>query len=134
MRKIIVIALLFISSTAFGLTTKINQNHLVYTAPVIVTTTTNSVTDTFPFGPFSTTSFQCAWASVTGTNPVYILQVTNDGTNWDDVSGATTTITSTSGSETWIVSPLPVKSARIKVSTASTTGTLDCIAIPQGAK
>lgn len=117
---------------AFALTTAINEDHVKYTASSISTNTTGSVTDTFPLGPFEDLSVQCIWAGVTGTQPQYKLQVSNDASNWDDIVGALVVTTNASGSDTLIVDSIPVRNARIKVSTASTDGTLDCTAVGQG--
>jgi hypothetical protein len=136
MRKILltVLCLLLCGSAQASITVTAGNNYDLLTASAITTTTTSSVTSTFSLGNYDAASFQCAWAAVTGTQPQYKLQVSNDATNWDDVSGVTTITTSTSGSDTWVVDPIPVRKARIAVTTASTTGTLTCTAVGQGGK
>lgn len=126
------IVALFMCSTAHALTIKAAQNYMIYTVDTIQTTTTANYSDTIPLGTFSDMSVQCDWASVTGTQPQYSLQTSNDGSNWDTLSGALTVTTGASGSETWIIDSIPVKNARVKITTASTTGTLDCTAIAHG--
>ena len=132
--KVLMLASLIslISVSGHALTTSIRDGHVVFTASSISTTTTDSVSDTFPLGRYDQTSFQCVWASVTGTQPQFKLQVTNDTTNWDDVAGAATVTTGGSGSSTWLFQGLPSRQARVKISTASTAGTLVCTAIGQG--
>lgn len=132
MKKILVIAMLLICNSAYALTVNIQENQVTYTAAQILTTSTSNVTESFPLGPFQNSSFQCVWGAVTGTQPQYKLQFSNNNSNWDDVPNATTITTGTSGSETWIVWPVPSTSARVNVTTASTTGTLDCKAVASG--
>lgn len=132
MKKLIITALILLALPVNAMTTKLNEKHAIYTAPQILTTSTSNVTESFVLGPFQSASFQCAWASVTGTAPQYKLQLSNDNSNWDDLAGAVTITSGTSGSDMLIIDPIPAKLARVNVSTASTTGTLDCVAVAQG--
>lgn len=125
---------LLISVKANALTVVSGNQFDVLTASTIQTHTAGNVTDTFYLSFYQSASIQCAWADVGGTTPEYKLQFSNDNSNWDDVSGVTTVTTGSSGSDTWLMEPVSVRYSRVNVSTASTTGTLDCIAVGHGEK
>ena len=103
----------------------VSKSHLVVTAPQIQTTSTNNTTDSVGIAPYSQFSVQLVWASITGAQPAFKVQTSNNGTNWDDTSGATHTTSGASGSHTIYVSGATGRLARVAVSTASTTGTMD---------
>lgn len=129
MKKLSLLVLaLFASITAYGANTiEYRDDSLQVTSSQIATTAANSTTPV-DLGPYQAGAVQCAWAAVTGTQPAYKLQVSNNQSNWDDVSGAATTTTSSSGSATYMVDPFVARQARILITTTG-TGTLDCITI-----
>lgn len=126
MKKLILV-LCLISFPLFASTEYRDGSDIVTTAQI----NTNAVgaTESIPLGPYQAAGVQCVWASVTGTQPIYKLQTTNDDSNWDNVTGASTTTTGGSGSATYLIEPLVARYARIYVSTTSTTGTLNCKAV-----
>lgn len=128
MKKIIIGVSLFSALSAFATTSTYREDSTLISLSQISTTATNN-TDSISLGPYQSGSIQCVWAAVSGTQPVYKLQFSNNNSNWDDVSGASTTTSGASGSGTWIVDPIISLSARILVSTTSTTGTLNCTAV-----
>ena len=129
MKKILLIIALFLSAPVFAAnTTEYRDGSVVVTiGQLSLASTTTS--DGFLLGPYQSGSLQCVWASITGPNSTFILQFSNDNSNWDDVSGAATTTSGASGSGTWIIEPMVSRYARVKVSSASTTGTLNCISV-----
>lgn len=128
MKKFLLIVALLFSLPAFADTIAYRDKSVTITSSQISTAATNS-TNSIDLGAYRIGSVQCKWDSVNGTQPVFKLQVSNNGANWDDVSGASTTTTATSGSSTFLIDPLISRYARVNVSTASTTGTLDCVTI-----
>ena len=128
MKKIIIGISLFFTLSAFATTSTYREESTLVTLSQISTNSTNN-TDSISLGPYQSGSIQCVWSSVTGTQPVYKLQFSNDNSNWDDVSGASTTTSGASGSSTWIVDPIISLSARILISTTSTTGNLNCTTV-----
>ena len=82
------------------------DDSVVITQSQIATSNTNSTT-TFTLGPYQAGSVQCVWASVENSLPAtFLLQVSNNESNWDNVSGFSTSTTATSGSSTWMVDPM----------------------------
>ncbi len=77
-------------------------------------------------------SFQVIWASLTGTvNGVAKVQVSNDGgTSWDDLSGATLTVSGASGHNTISIAGVLTESlVRVDYAhTGVTGGTISCYA------
>lgn len=101
-----------------------SASHINVTTPSINSTSTSNVTESVGFAPFMQGSVQWVFGSITGTQPAYKLQSSNDGTNWDDVSGAAYTTLAASGSHTVHFSGIAGTLLRTAISTASTTGTL----------
>lgn len=136
MKQLFLLVLCLWSFSAFSANTIAYKDKSVQVTSSQITTlgqdkATGYNTTPFDLGSYDSGSVQCAWASVSGGTPVYVLQVSNDGTNWDSVSGASTTTSGTSGSGTFLIEPFTSKQARIYVSTTSSAGTLDCISILQ---
>lgn len=82
--------------------------------------------------PYPHISFHYVWASVTGSAAAFKLQASNDGTNWDDVSGYTGVTSGASGSGGWQLSGFSPIFYRILVTSASTTGTLTVVVSGNG--
>lgn len=125
MKKLILAILLLALPVQAANTIQYRDNSDLVTMSQISTTGTNSTT-ALDLGLYQSGSIQCVWAAVTGTQPIYKLQVSNNNSNWDDVSGASTVTVGAAGSGTWMLSPIVSRYARISVATASSTGTLDC--------
>lgn len=105
------------------------DNSVVITQDQIAVSDTNA-TSVFELGPYQVGSVQCVHAGVNvDRDATFVLQVSNDNSNWDSVSGASTTTVTTGGSSTWIVDPLVSRYGRVYVSTSSSAGTLDCIEV-----
>lgn len=121
----LLVALLVSWSVYAANTIEYRDKSVVVTSSQIATTALNNTT-AIDLGAYDAGSVQCVWAAVAGTQPVFNLQVSNDGTNYDNVSGATTTTTGAAGSSTFLVQPFVSRYARIYVATSSTAGTLDC--------
>jgi hypothetical protein len=131
----IIAALVLLAGTAHAsITVQAGNNFEIMTATSIITSTTNSYTDNFGLGPFESASIQCHWESVTGTQPVYGLQLSNDGTYWEDITTSVTTTDTASGSDMWLISPIPAKYGRVKILTNSTAGFLTCVGAMQGSR
>ncbi len=128
MKKLLLL-LLFPSVCFAANTFEYRDNSIEVTSSQINTHTAPNGTTAIEIGQDQAAAVQCVWASVTGIQPVFKLQTSNDNSNWDDVSGASTTTTGASGSSTFRSDHLVAKYGRVYVSTTSTAGTLDCITI-----
>jgi len=67
---------------------------------------------------------QVVHADISTTSAIYELQVSNDGSNWDSVSGSSTTVTTGSGSNSIDIDPFQYAYIRVTTTTASKAGTL----------
>ncbi len=129
MKKLLLFVLLFPCLAHAANTYEYIDSATVVTSSQIATHTAKNATSTIPLGRDQSASVQCAWASVTGIQPVFALQTSNDNTNWDTVTSQTTTTTGASGSSTFRVDPLIARYGRVYVTTTSTAGTLDCVTV-----
>ncbi len=81
-------------------------------------------------------SFQCVWSGLGGTvDGTVQVKVSNDGgTSWDTKSGASITLTGSSGHETLSLNGVAMEAKyRLDYSNGSiSSGTLDCYAILKG--
>ena len=97
-------------------------NHTLYTAASVAATGTNS-SDTAPSAGFLQCTVQAVWASITGT-AVFKLQSSNNGSNWDDIPGATGSTSGTAGSLSIHLSTLPGTAIRLTITSAAGAGTI----------
>ena len=70
-------------------------------------------------------SLQCVWSGVTGIQPAFKLQASNDGTNFDDIPYYTHTTVGAADSHTFQLDNYSALYYRVQITTASTTGALD---------
>lgn len=127
--KKLLLALLLFASPVFGAATYEYGDGWVGVTLSQISTASNNATTAFSLGPYESAGIQCVWGALAGPNPTFVLQTSNDNSNWNNVTGASTATTGASGSSTWLVSPLVSKYARIYIPTSSTAGTLDCIGV-----
>jgi hypothetical protein len=79
-----------------------------------------------PIAGHSNLSCQVVWSGFDASNSVFKMQVSNDGSNWDDVSGLTETVGSAAGSTTFRDTDFLEKEARLNYTKNSvTTGTVN---------
>jgi len=62
-------------------------------------------------------SVQIVWSTHTGTS-TFVLQTSNNGSNWDTVAGTSTTTSGVSGSTTLLISPNIFKYLRLTITAA----------------
>lgn len=105
---------------------KAGRNHCVYATAQIDATGTNS-SDSIPVGDYTVGTIQVVWASITGTGS-FKLQASNDGTNWNDISGATGSTSGAAGSTSFHQSSLPGLFIKLIITSAASAGTLDITA------
>lgn len=74
--------------------------------------------------PYENLNFQYVWSSVVGAASSFKLQVSNDNSNWDDVSGVTGATSGASGSASWQLTGYSGAFFRVLVTSASTSGNL----------
>jgi hypothetical protein len=126
MKKLLLVFSLFFALPLYALTTQLRGESDVVTLTQMNLGGLNS-SDSIPLGPYQSGGVQCVWATATGS-PAYKLQVSNDNTNWNDVSSMTATVSGAAGSSFWTVSPFVANYAKILITTTG-TGTLDCIGV-----
>lgn len=78
---------------------------------------TNS-SETVQVSDMSEVTFQVVWASHDDTSTFAIQSSQNGGSNWDTISGTSTTTSGASGSATIVVTTMPGGLARITVTEA----------------
>jgi len=130
MKKLLFVLAFLTAIPAFATTvTYRDKSTLISLTPI--STATQSTSDSMDLGPYSSGSVQCVWAGVTGTQPVFALQTSNNGANWDAMEDASETTVGATGSNTWYIMPIVSRYSRIAVTTASSAGTLTCTSVLQ---
>jgi hypothetical protein len=89
-----------------------------------VAATGANASDVFPCSNYIKGSFQCVWASITGTFTAE-LQGSNDGTNWATITGTSFVSSGTAGNQLVENAELLSNYYRIKITSPAGAGTLD---------
>ncbi len=102
--------------------TNSSLSHALYSSDALDATSTSSKV-TFPINSAVMVTVQVVAASLTGT-VAFKLQSSNDGTNFDDITGATSSIATTAGSTSIHLSSPPGLYCRLQVTAAGGAGTI----------
>ena len=84
-----------------------------YSHSAVAANATNN-SDAISIAAFSAVSIQVVHASHSDTS-TWALQSSNDATNWDTISGSSTTTSGASGSATLVISPVVFRQIRLTI-------------------
>lgn len=124
---------------AYALTSHaLGDNHIDRSAASVDMTGLSSSEAFVGMADYNKLSIQVSWTGAVATTPVFKLESTVDGTNWDDIqdsSGATVdyTVSANSGTHTFHLSGYTMNQVRVTVSTTG-TGTLTPRVLASGRK
>lgn len=129
----LLLASFFLSTIASAITIETHKERMISGQLASADYTPTGTLDT---GTASSASFQCTWASLTGTlDGQFLVQVSNNaGANWTSKSGATITVAGATGDEMISLNGVITEDKyRIKwVHNNVSGGTVNCYAVLKG--
>jgi len=110
-----------------------NPNCTVIEDDAFEVTNVANTSSSFPIAQFTNLSLQMIFTGV-GAAPqaVVKIQISNNGTNWDDMLNSSYTTVGATDTKTIIFSNMCTRYVRVKTSTASNTGTCKCYVVSNG--
>lgn len=109
------------------------KHHIVYqTEDLDATDASSNFSSEVPVVRGEQVTLQLVWTGVTSGTATVQVQASVDGTNWDDISGASLTTSGTSGSDSYHAISVPGAYWRLSVTAAASAGTATGYIIVKG--